>query len=181
MFTHQLRSSILITLSFLIILCFVSAKTDSINPQVNKVNMKITNEKFVGSWELVEWIAEFKDESIIFPFGEDARGQIHYYNNGNMSVQIMRNNRSRFFSDDPLQAQPDEMAAAYNGFIAYCGKYEVNLSSNQVVHKIEISSFPNWVGQNQIRYYEFDESKLILSTDFIGLSRHKLTWKKTKS
>lgn len=55
---------------------------------------------------------------------------------------------------------------------------EVNLNSNQVVHQIKISSFPNWVGQNQIRNFEFNEDELTLSTDIIGSSRHKLVWRK---
>lgn len=138
------------------------------------------NEKFVGSWELQEWSAQSIDSKMVFPFGEDAIGQITYDDFGNMAVQIMKNNRFQFLSEDPLQAQPDEVIDAYNGFIAYCGNYEVNLNDNHVVHKIKISSFPNWVDQNQIRFFEFEEDRLILSTDLIGSSRHKLIWKKMK-
>ena len=139
---------------------------------------KMSNEKFVGSWELKKWTAESIDKSIVFPFGEDAIGRITYDNNGNMAVQVMKNNRSKFLSEDPLQAHPDEVVVANNGFIAYCGNYEVNLNANQVVHQIKISSFPNWVGQNQIRNFEFNEDELTLSTDLIGSSRHKLVWRK---
>ena len=136
------------------------------------------NTNFIGSWTLQEWTAESTSGKITFPFGNDAKGRITYDDLGNMSVQIMKNNRSKFLSEDPLQAHPDEVLDAYNGFIGYCGKYEVN--PNQVIHQIEISSFPNWVGQNQIRFYEFREGNLILSTDFIGSSRHSLIWEKLK-
>ena len=172
-----------IIISSFIILGFTSCKQkiDSNNTAENKENIKMSNEKFVGSWELKEWTAELTDGKVVFPYGEDAKGRITYDEFGNMAVQIMKNNRSQFLSEDPLQAQPDEVLAAYNGFIAYCGNYEVNLNSNQVVHQIKISSFPNWVGQNQIRYFEFNEDKLILSTDIIGSSRHKLIWKKVKN
>ncbi|MDF9794943.1 hypothetical protein OKW21_000206 [Catalinimonas alkaloidigena] len=185
---NQTQVKDFIIISFLIILCFTSCKqkasstqsdeTDSINAAINMVNEKMSNEKFVGSWELKEWTAESNDEGIVFPFGEDAIGRITYDSNGNMAVQIMKNNRSKFLSDDPLQAQPDEVVVAYNGFIAYCGNYEVNLTTNQVVHQIKISSFPNWVGQNQIRYFEFNGDDLTLSTDLIGSNRHKLVWSK---
>ena len=90
----------------------------------------------------------------------------------------MKNNRPQFLSEDPLQGQPDEVVIAFKGFIAYSGNYEVNLNSKQVVHQIKISSFPNWVGQNQIRKFEFNEDKLTLSTDFIGPNKHKLVWRK---
>ena len=141
-------------------------------------NIKNIKGEFVGSWQLKAWTAELSDGKIVFPFGEDAIGRITYDDYGNMAVQIMKNNRSNFLSDDPLQAQSDEVVVAYNGFIAYSGYYEVNVESNQVVHQIKISSFPNWVGQDQTRYYEFKEDKLILSTDLIGSSRHKLIWEK---
>ena len=136
------------------------------------------NINFVGSWTLKEWSAKSISGQTTFPFGKDAKGRITYDELGNMSVQIMKNNRSKFISEDPLQAHPDEVVDAYNGFIAYCGKYDINL--NQVIHHIEISSFPNWVGQNQIRFYEFREGNLILSTDLIGSSRHSLIWEKVR-
>jgi hypothetical protein len=96
-----------------------SEVTDSINATINMVNKKMANEKFIGAWELKEWTAELNGDSIAFPFGEDAIGRITYDSSGYMAVQIMKNNRSKFLSDDPLQAQPDEVVVAYNGFIAY--------------------------------------------------------------
>jgi len=141
-------------------------------------NMKMKKKQFVGSWELQEWTIESKEGKIEFPFGADAIGQINYEGNGNMSVQIMKNKRPQFLSEDPLQGQPNEVIVAFNGFIAYSGNYDVNLNSKQVVHKIKISSFPNWVGQDQIRKFEFSEDELILSTDFIGQNKHKLIWRK---
>jgi hypothetical protein len=140
--------------------------------------MKIINKRFIGSWELKEWTAELNEGGKVFPFGKDAIGQITYDSNGNMAVQIMKNNRPHFLSEDPLQAHPDEVVVAYNGFMAYCGNFVVNHNSGQVVHQIKISSIPNWVGQNQIRNFEFDEDMLILSTDIIGSRRHKLIWGK---
>ena len=139
------------------------------------------NEKFLGSWELKQWSAELNDGTIFFPFGEDAVGRITYEGNGDMSVQVMKNNRPKFLSEDPLQAKPDEVVNAFNGFLSYCGSYEVYANPNQVVHQIKISSFPNWVGQNQIRKFEFKGDKLILSTDVVGSSRHKLIWQKIKT
>jgi len=139
------------------------------------------NKKFVGSWKLKKWTAELNDGKVVFPFGEDAVGRISYDDKGNMSVHIMKNNRQRFESEDPLQGKPEEMITAYKDILAYCGNYEVYNNPNQVVHQIKISSFPNWVGQNQIRKFEFKDDKLILSTDTIGSSRHKLIWKKMKN
>jgi hypothetical protein len=138
------------------------------------------NEKFVGTWELSKWKAELNDGTIVFPFGEDALGRITYESNGIMSVQLMKNNRLKFDSEDPLQAKSEEVIVAFNEFLSYCGTYEVHNNPDQVVHQIKISSFPNWAGQNQIRKFEFSNDKLILSTDTIGSAKHKLVWQKIK-
>ena len=141
--------------------------------------MNLNNKQFVGSWELLEWATESIDGRKEYPFGTDPIGQITYESNGSMSVMIMKNNRTRFLSEDPFQGQPDEVIDAFNGFIAYSGIYIVTPGSNQVVHQIRISSFPNWTGQDQIRKFEFHEGKLTLSTDLIGPNRHKLVWRKS--
>lgn len=172
-----------ISISFFLILGFSSCKqkVDLNKSAENTENVNMSIKNFIGSWELKEWSAELTSGKTVYPFGENVLGRITYDDLGNMAVQIMKRNRSNFLSEDPLQAQPDEVIDAYNGFIAYCGKYEVDLEDHQVVHQIEISSFPNWVGQNQMRFFEFQGDKLILSTDLIGLSRHKLIWEKTKN
>lgn len=139
------------------------------------------NKKFIGSWELIKWTAELNDGTVVFPFGEEAEGRITYDSDGNMSVQLMKHNRSPFHSEDPLQARTHEAVVAFKEFLSYCGSYQVYNKPDQVVHRIKISSFPNWVGQNQIRKFEFIDDKLILSTDTIGSSRHRLVWKKVKN
>jgi hypothetical protein len=142
---------------------------------------KMKTEKFIGSWELKKWTAELNDGTEIFPFGEDAIGRITYDKKGYMSVQVMKNKRSKFHSEDPLQVRSEEAIIAINDFLSYCGSYEVYNNPNQVVHRIYISSFPNWIGQNQIRKFEFNDDKLILSTDTVGSSRHRLVWQKMKN
>ena len=136
------------------------------------------NEKFIGSWELIKWTAELTDGTIVFPFGEDALGKITYESNRSMSVHLMKNNRPHFHSEDPLQAKPHEVIVAFKEFLSYCGSFEVYNNPDQVVHRIKMSSFPNWTGQNQIRKFEFKGDKLILSTNTIGSSKHKLVWQK---
>lgn len=94
----------------------------------------MNNKNFVGSWELVKWTAELDDGTIVFPFGEDVIGRITYDKHGNMSVQLMKNKRSKFHSEDPLQGKPEEVIVAFNDFLSYCGNYEVYNNPDQVVH-----------------------------------------------
>jgi hypothetical protein len=75
--------------------------------------MESLNKKFIGNWNLLEWSAELIDGTIVYPFGTDTIGRISYDSNGNMSVQIMKKDRQLFVSEDPLQAEPDEIVSAY--------------------------------------------------------------------
>ena len=51
-----------------------------------------------------------------------------------------------------------------------------------VIHHIEISSFPNWIGNAQVRFAELDGDLLTLSTKpmtFQGVERTaKLVWER---
>jgi Lipocalin-like domain len=140
--------------------------------------MKESVQKFVGNWELLEWKAESDNGKTIHPFGSDAKGVIAYDGQGRMAVQIMKANRPAFLSQDPLQGKPEEKIDAYDGFLAYSGSYQVDEALGQVIHNVNISSFPNWIGQAQVRDFKFKDDLLILSTAMIGSWRHKLIWKK---
>lgn len=100
------------------------------------------NKKCIGSWELKKWTAELNDGTEIFPFGEDAIGRVTYKKSSEMSVHVMKNNRLKFLSEDPLQAKPEEMIIAFQDFLSYCGSYEVHNMSNQMLHKIKSALSP---------------------------------------
>jgi hypothetical protein len=53
--------------------------------------------------------------------------------------------------------------------MAYCGRYEVH--GDHVVHHIEQSLFPNWVGTSQKRFIELEGDRLTLTTDPFETSR----------
>jgi Lipocalin-like domain len=50
----------------------------------------------------------------------------------------------------------------FSTYLAYCGRYEVE--GDVVVHHIEMSLFPNWVGGDQRRQSELSGDKLVLRT-----------------
>jgi hypothetical protein len=54
------------------------------------------------------------------------------------------------------------------GIMAYCGIFSVR--GNEVVHRIENSSFPEWIGTDPLRTFEFSE--LQLSGDAGRLVQH---------
>jgi hypothetical protein len=66
-------------------------------------------------------------------------------------------------------------------YVSYCGRYEVRGES--VFHHVEMSLFPNWVGTQQERYFQFAGDRLILSTPPFtnatgDIETARITWQK---
>ena len=138
----------------------------------------LDREDFIGTWRLVSVETRNKDGSL---HRRGSRtGYIIYSADGYMSVAFMKEGRSKFASGDIRGGTVEEKVEALNGYISYSGRYEVEGGS--VYHQIEVSLFPNWIGDKQERFYEFDGDRLTLSTplQLIGgmqLSSH-LVWEK---
>jgi hypothetical protein len=79
-----------------------------------------------------------------------------------MSATLMRAKRSKFAARDIAGGTIEEQIMAVQTYLSYCGKYEIQ--DNKVIHHIEASLFPNWVGIDQERFFEFKDNRLFLST-----------------
>jgi hypothetical protein len=117
----------------------------------------------VGTWRLVSWEnRSVIDGRVSYPLGQDAVGYIMYGEDEYMSVTIMRPDRALFAAGDLLGGSGQERAQAAGAYVSYCGRYEFR--GETVVHRVELSLFPNWVGAEQERLVEFTKNRLILST-----------------
>jgi hypothetical protein len=119
-------------------------------------------ESLAGTWSLVAWRRIAEDGTVSYPLGEEARGLLTYASNGRMTVQITGANRAALDADDPLGGKEGARAEAYSTYLAYFGTYKVQGQS--VVHHIESSLYPNWVGQDQVRPYTVESGQLVLHT-----------------
>lgn len=121
-------------------------------------------DQFVGTWTLVS--QEYRDENdqVVYPAGTESAGVIIYDAAGNMAVQIMRLDRPPFASGDILDGTDAEIRAAYQGYNAYFGTYTVDEAQRIVTHHLSGALFPNRVGQDQIRYFAFEGTRLTLKT-----------------
>ena len=122
----------------------------------------MTTNPLIGTWRLISW--ENRDESgrISYPLGEDAVGYIMYNADGYMFVAIMRPRRPKFAAGDLLSGGTEERAQAAGTYVSYCGRYEFR--GETVIHRVELSLFPNWEGVEQERLVEVRGNRMTLGT-----------------
>jgi hypothetical protein len=132
-------------------------------------------EQFIGVYRLVAWEVWEEGGAATHPLGETPQGMIIYTAGGYMAVQMMRPDRPAFTSGDRWRSTAEEVQAAYGGYNAYCGRYEVREAEGYVAHLLENSLYPNRVGTELQRSYEFTGDRLILTTP-----DSRMTWQRVE-
>jgi hypothetical protein len=151
------------------------------DPTPDHLASRSLKEQVSGTWKLVSWkIEQANGELIDPPLGPVPLGWIMYQPEGHMSVVLMRPDRPKFASNNLMEATPEEIKAAFEGYVSYCGSYEVNEQERFVIHRLQLSWFPNLVGTEQKRFFEFADDRLILKTPplmvFGEAQVHRLIW-----
>ena len=121
------------------------------------------NVNLEGTWKFVSLEAVSSNGEVFYPYGENPFGRLTYSSDGRMFVLLMDPDRPSFTSNDPLSGTPEEVRAAFEGFDAYCGTYDIDGHQGIVTHHIEGGKFPNWVGTDQVRYFELSGNQLTLT------------------
>jgi hypothetical protein len=137
----------------------------------------MTRDRLLGTWQLVSYESFEPDGRTRRPFG-DAIGRITYDAAGNMTGQVMRPGRAAV---DPRGGGLDRLRAAYTGYIAYFGSYEVSADGTTVVHHVAGALNPAMVGGDQHRQIRFEGEDLVLEAAVRkpdGVARHVLTWRR---
>jgi hypothetical protein len=120
------------------------------------------NERFAGVWRLVSFEMVLPDGTVEHPYGADPVGRLIYDLDGRMSGQLMRRGRPSLLSEPITGPADEEIRAAFDGYIAYFGSYRVDAERGVVIHSVEASLYPNWVGGEQVREYDFAGNRLTL-------------------
>lgn len=121
-------------------------------------------QEILGPWKLLSMEAASNEGDVFYPFGENPSGMILYDASGYMSYTAMRSGRPKFASGDLAGGTPEEIKAAFEGFDAYYGTYELNPEERVITHYIEASKFPNWEGSEQVRFFQVSQSRLLIGT-----------------
>ncbi len=133
----------------------------------------MTDNPFLGTWRLISWENRDPGGQLGYPLGPDALGYITYTADGYIFAQIMAAGRAPLETQNPFGGVDAEAATAARSHMSYCGKYEVR--NGAVVHQVAVSDFPNWVGGEQLRFYKFEDEKLILSAPPFQTKKGEIT------
>lgn len=156
----------------------------------------MTQNNLVGTWKLVSWETTDRDGQTHYPFGKDAIGYITYTELGHMSATIMKAHRlnievssAELMNARTVFLRPWLLLTALKyikaiirylqasaNYVSYSGKYEIQAET--VVHYVEISLIPDWIGTEQVRQFQFIGDRLVLVTPPIGGNPQTLTWER---
>ena len=129
-------------------LCAVAASAADIN--------------IVGTWRLLSWVAQDQESgALVDVFGANPTGYLIYTPGGRVTVNLTAEGRKPL-SGDRFSSPVEERALAFSTSIAYSGTYTVK--GDAVTHRVEVASFPNWVGTEQVRFVLVDGDKLTMKT-----------------
>ena len=141
-------------------------------------------ERLVGTWSLVSETRVVDDVEQPGLLGRDPVGQFMFAPDGHMCFNAMRRERTKFASNYP-GGTPDEKAAAYESYVGYCGRYEVNEEERSILLRIDVSTYPNWAGTTSKRFADITGTRLRINTPpMLSAAGKKLvataTWERAK-
>lgn len=140
-------------------------------------------DRVVGTWKLVLTEQTLKDGTTRpYPeYGPHGKGFLMYSRDGYMCADLVNPDRPKWTKH--RHPTVEEKAAAADGAYAYCGRYEIDVKQNRLIHLPEVATDPGYVGTRQIRPYKFEDGRMVLSdveTEEPGVARWKIVWEKVK-
>ena len=118
----------------------------------------------VGTWKLVSATSLVGGTEEPGPLGAKVTGLLTYSADGYMCANQMGLDRPKFATPDFRGGSIQEKALAFESFLGFCGRYEVNEEERFIVHSIVTSWFPNWTGTTQKRFVEVTGDRIKLTT-----------------
>ena len=127
--------------------------------------MTTIKNELIGTWRLLSYIeVPIEGDDSLFPMGKQPFGILMYSADGYMSVQVSKNDRLLYQSNDKMMATQEEMYSSLQGYIAFTGTYTVDNNQGTVIYDIESSLFPNWKNKRQCRKVDFEGDILYLKS-----------------
>jgi hypothetical protein len=135
----------------------------------------------LGAWKIEGWEISYSDERpSTFPFGKNPTGLILYTPDGYMSATISRSDRS-LMSDSNTRLAPDsEKAVSFDSYFHYSGTWRIE--GNEVIHTVQHSLDPHFVGTDQVREMDYSGDVLVLGAEITTKTgaqmNNRITWRR---
>jgi hypothetical protein len=133
--------------------------------------------RLVGAWRLVSWETRLDDGTT--RRNRMTTGSLIYSDSGQMCAMLMDPDRAKW-TGRPDDAQ---VRAAWDGVVAYCGRYDVHGAEGFVLHHVEFEKTPSIVGTIRKRWFTFDAAgRLTLRIDSAengpNVAESRLVWER---
>jgi len=135
----------------------------------------MSKSSFHGAWKLISSEMRTASGDVQYPLGEDCAGRLVCDADGNFSAQLMRRDRPNFASEDLMRGTDEEIRTAYQGFVSFWAQFEMDEAKKEITYVVQGSLFPNWLGHQNLRHYEFEGNQLTLKTPTFLMAGQEIT------
>jgi hypothetical protein len=126
----------------------IALAASSVHAQVDTTN------PFVGSWKLVAADKILPDGTRLPDYGSQPHGMAIFTADGHYMIEIFRDVRIRFASNDRAKGTLEEYKDASLSSSCSFGTYTVDPATSKVTMKIDRATFPNIDDTTQVRAYQ---------------------------
>jgi hypothetical protein len=144
---------------------------------------KTLKQQLVGTWSFVKTEATQPDGTKILAFGPNPKGVIILTEDGHFAHIQIADGIPKFASNSRVTGTAEENKAVVQGSISLFGTYTVDEAAKMLIYKIESSTFPNWVGQEQKRPIDSVTADELIYSNLAGSIAGATTvniWKRAK-
>ena len=144
-----------------------------------KAQQPVVQGGVVGTWTLVSETAH-KGGKSTEPLGPNPVGSIMFDRGGRFMFLVARPDLPKFAANKRDAGTAEENKTVLEGLVAFIGTYSVSEADQSLTLHIEASTFPNFNGTDQKRYFTIagDELKYTNRTPVIGAEVTELVWRR---
>jgi hypothetical protein len=118
-------------------------------PSCATAQEKTVKQQLVGTWIFVRTEATQADGRKLLPFGPNPKGSLIFAEDGHFVHLQVAEGIPKFASNSRVTGTAEENKAVIQGSIALSGTYTVDEAVKAFTRKIEATTFPNWIGEEQ--------------------------------
>ena len=121
-------------------------------------------ERAVGTWRMVS-LEVGEGAGLIRPYGPSPNGLMVITADGWFTITITRPDLSGFAAGNRERGNDEENRAVVRGSIGYFGTYRIDEGTSTIACRIEGTTFPNYLGETQVRRLIFDGDTITYVND----------------